>query len=107
MEKIAVLTSGGDGPGLNACIRAVTRQALQNDVVVYGVRWGYRGLVNGEISALESRDVGGIMAKGGTFLGTARCPEFKDIQVRRTALRHLNQHDIEGCLLYTSDAADE
>ena len=99
MKKIAVLTSGGDGPGLNACIRAVTRQALQNDVVVYGVRWGYRGLVNAEISALDSRDVGGIMAKGGTFLGTARCPEFKDIQVRRTALRNMNQHGIEGLIV--------
>jgi 6-phosphofructokinase 1 len=99
MQAIAVLTSGGDGPGLNAGIRAVTRQAISRGVDVYGVRWGYRGLINGEISQLSSRDVGGIMGRGGTFLGTARCPQFKDIKVRRTAIRHLNQRGIEGLVV--------
>ena len=99
MRRIAVLTSRGDGPGLNACIRAVTREALRHDVKVYGVRWGYRGLINGEIDELTSRDVGGIMNRGGTFLGTARCPEFKELQVRRTALRQLNQFGIEGLVV--------
>ena len=96
MEAIAVLTSGGDGPGLNACIRAVTRQAISRGVDVYGVHWGYRGLINGEI---KQRDVGGIMGRGGTFLGTARCPQFKDIKVRRTAIRNLNQRGIEGLVV--------
>ncbi len=99
MKKIAVLTSGGDGPGLNACIRAAARQAIRRNAEVYGVRWGYRGLINGEISLLTSREVGGIMGKGGTFLGTARCPEFVDIQVRRTALRSMNQLGIEGLIV--------
>lgn len=99
MKRIAVLTSGGDGPGLNACIRAVARQAIRQGVEVYGVRWGYQGLVNGEINRLSSRDVGGIMGYGGTFLGTARCPEFKDIKVRRRAIRNLNQQDIEGLVV--------
>jgi 6-phosphofructokinase 1 len=99
MKSLAVLTSGGDGPGLNACIRAVTRQGLQRGVEVYGVRWGYRGLINGEISPLNSRDVGGIMGRGGTMLGTARCPEFKDIKVRRTAIRNMNQHGVEGLVV--------
>ncbi len=99
MRRIAVLTSGGDGPGLNACIRAVTRQALYQDVEVYGVRWGYKGLINDEMGPLSSRDVGGIMGRGGTFLGTARCPEFKDVKVRRTALRHLNQRGVEGLVV--------
>ncbi len=99
MRRIAVLTSGGDGPGLNACIRAVTREALQRGAKVYGVRWGYKGLINGEIDELTSRDVGGILNRGGTFLGTARCPEFKEIQVRRTALRQMNQHGIEGLVV--------
>ena len=99
MRSIAVLTSGGDGPGLNAAIRAVTRQALRRGVDVYGVRWGYRGLINGEISELSSRDVGGIMGRGGTMLGTARCPEFRDAKVRRTALRSLNQRGIEGLVV--------
>ena len=56
MKSLAVLTSGGDGPGLNAGIRAVTRQALQHGVEVYGVRWGYRGLINGDITSFSSRD---------------------------------------------------
>lgn len=99
MKSIAVLTSGGDGPGLNASIRSVTREAIKRGVEVYGVRWGYRGLINGEISLLNSRDVGGIMGRGGTFLGTARCPEFKDIKVRRTALRNMNQRGIEGLIV--------
>lgn len=99
MQAIAVLTSGGDGPGLNASIRAVTRQAISRGVDVYGVRWGYRGLINGEISQLSSRDVGGIMGRGGTFLGTARCPQFKDVKVRRTAIRNLNQRGIEGLVV--------
>jgi len=99
MRAIAVLTSGGDGPGLNAVIRAITRQALKRGVDVFGVRWGYQGLVNGEISQLSSRDVGGIMGAGGTFLGTARCPEFKDPKVRRRAIRSMNQRGIEGLIV--------
>jgi 6-phosphofructokinase 1 len=58
MRKIAVLTSGGDGPALNACIRAVTREALRHGAKVYGVRWGYKGLINGEIDELTSRSWG-------------------------------------------------
>jgi 6-phosphofructokinase 1 len=77
----------------------VTRQAISRGIDVYGVRWGYRGLINGEISQLSSRDVGGIMGRGGTFLGTARCPQFKDIKVRRTAIRNLNQRGIEGLVV--------
>ncbi|HEY89484.1 MAG TPA: 6-phosphofructokinase [Thermoflexia bacterium] len=99
MKRIAILTSGGDGPGLNACIRAVTRTALKQGAEVFGVRRGYTGLVQNAIFQLESRDVGGILGKGGTILGTARCPEFKDIKVRRTALRHLNQQGIEGLVV--------
>jgi 6-phosphofructokinase 1 len=99
MKKIAVLTSGGDGPGLNAAIRAVTRQALSRGVQVYGVSWGYSGLLQKEIIELTSRDVGGIMGRGGTFLGTARCPEFKEMNVRRKAIRHMNQIGIEGLVV--------
>lgn len=99
MKRIALLTSGGDGPGLNPCIRAVTRQAIKRGAEVYGVYWGYAGLVRNDIKLLDSRDVGGILGKGGTVLGTARCPEFADIKVRRTALRHLNQHGIEGLII--------
>ncbi|MBN1486417.1 MAG: 6-phosphofructokinase [Anaerolineae bacterium] len=99
MQRIAVLTSGGDGPGLNPCIRAVTRRAIKQGAEVYGVHWGYKGLLSGEITLLESRDVGGILGQGGTFLGTARCPEFADIQVRRKAIRTMNQHKINGLVV--------
>lgn len=99
MKSIALLTSGGDGPGLNACIRAVTRQALSRGVDVFGVHWGYHGLINGEISQFTSRDVGGILGRGGTILGTARAPEFKDIKVRRGAIRQMNQKGIEGLVV--------
>lgn len=99
MDRIAILTSGGDGPGLNACIRAATRTALQNDVEVFGIQWGYKGLVGGDINQLTSRDVGGILGKGGTVLGTARCPEFKELKVRRSALRNMNQRGIEGLIV--------
>ncbi len=99
-RRIAVLTSGGDGPGLNACIRAVTRRALREEgVEVLGVRWGYRGLVNDDFELLTHRDVGGILGKGGTVLGTARCPEFEDVLVRRRAIRHLNMRGVEGLVV--------
>ncbi len=99
MKTIAVLTSGGDGPGLNPCIRAVVRRAVKKGLEVYGVRRGYSGLIGGDIISLNSRDVSGILGRGGTFLGTARCPEFRDIKVRRTALRHLNMRGIEGLVV--------
>ncbi len=99
MNRVAILTSGGDGPGLNACIRAVARWLLKEGVEIYGVHWGYKGLIGGDIVRLDSRDVGGIMGKGGTFLGTARSPEFKDIKVRRVALRNMNQRGIDGLVV--------
>lgn len=99
MENIAILTSGGDGPGLNPCIRAVTRRAIKEGAKVFGVRWGYAGLLRGDIALMDTRDVGGILGKGGTMLGTARCPEFKDVAARRTAIRNLNQRGIEGLVV--------
>jgi 6-phosphofructokinase 1 len=99
MRRIAVLTSGGDAPGMNAAIRAVTRCALDSGWEVFGVRHGYAGLVNGEIVPMTARSVGGIIQQGGTMLGSARCPEFKEEAVRRKALRHLAQHDVDGLVV--------
>jgi 6-phosphofructokinase 1 len=96
MKKIAVLTSGGDAPGMNAAIRAVTRSALDLDMTVYGVRQGWQGLVDGQFRQLSARDVGGIIQVGGTFLGTARSPEFRDESGRSKALRNLAQQGIDG-----------
>lgn len=99
MKRMAVLTSGGDGPGLNPCIRAVVRRGLKAGVEVLGVRWGYAGLIDDDMASLSSRDVSGILGKGGTFLGTARCPEFHELKVRRKAIRHLNQRGVEGLIV--------
>jgi 6-phosphofructokinase 1 len=96
MKRIGVLTSGGDGPGLNPCIRAVTRTALSLGLGVCGIRWGYAGLIAGEMLDLNDRSVGGILGQGGTFLGTARSLEFKTIKGQREALRNLNQEAIDG-----------
>ena len=103
MERIAVLTSGGDAPGMNACIRAVVRAALNNKMDIYGVERGYAGLVKGEIKRLESRSVSNMIHKGGTFLNTARCPDFKDIEVQRQAVEALNAYGIEGLVVIGGD----
>jgi 6-phosphofructokinase 1 len=99
MKRVAVLTSGGDAPGMNAAIRAVARVGLSKGLEVFGVRHGYQGLMNGEIQQLGPRDVGGIIQQGGTVLGSARAPEFKTDEGRQKALRQLGQHGIEGLVI--------
>ncbi|MDZ4158622.1 MAG: 6-phosphofructokinase [Anaerolineaceae bacterium] len=99
MKRIAVLTSGGDAPGMNAAIRAVVRTARDKDCEVFGVRLGYSGLINGKLMPMGARDVGGIIQRGGTILGSARCPEFKTENGQRDGLRTLNQFGIEGLVV--------
>jgi len=97
--KIGVLTSGGDAPGMNAAIRAVVRTALSRGWSCAGVRNGFAGLIGGGFVSLGARDVGGIVERGGTFLGSARCPEFREEEGRVRALRHLRQDGIEGLVV--------
>jgi 6-phosphofructokinase 1 len=99
MKRIAVLTSGGDAPGMNAAIRAVVRTGVDRGWEVFGVRHGYLGLIGGDLAALGRRDVSGIVQLGGTMLGSARCPEFKTEEGRVQALRSLNEHDIEALVV--------
>jgi 6-phosphofructokinase 1 len=99
MKRIAVLTSGGDAPGMNAAIRAVVRAGLDRGWEVFGVRHGYSGLVAGEFRNMTARDVGGIIQQGGTILGSARCPEFKTEQGRKKAIREMNQEGIEALVV--------
>lgn len=99
MKRIAVLTSGGDAPGMNAAIRAVVRTGVARGWEVRGVRRGYAGLVGGEIVPLGARDVGGILQLGGTILGSARCPEFRTEEGRRRALRALVGQGIEALVV--------
>ena len=97
--RIAVLTSGGDAPGMNAAIRAVVRTGLSRGYEVFGVRQGYEGLIAGTMKSLKARDVSGIIQQGGTMLGSARCPEFKTETGRLKALRSLNQNEIEALVV--------
>lgn len=99
MKRMAVLTSGGDAPGMNAAIRAVVRAGIDEGLEVFGVRRGFAGLIEGNIVRLSARDVGGIMQKGGTLLGSARCPEFKTDTGRREAVSRLEEHGIEGLVV--------
>lgn len=99
MKRIGVLTSGGDNPGLNPCIRAVVRMGIHMDLEVMGIHRGYAGLVDGEIEQMSARSVSGIISRGGTILGTARCPEFYETSGRKEALRTLNRYGIEGLIV--------
>ena len=99
MKKIAVLTSGGDAPGMNAAIRAVVRTGIEKGWEVRGVREGYAGLIADSIEPLGARDVGGIIQRGGTVLGSARCPEFQTEQGQLQAVRNLRQRAIDGLVV--------
>lgn len=99
LKRIAVLTSGGDAPGMNAAIRAVVRTGIDMGVEVFGVRHGYSGLINGDIRQMGVREVGGILQAGGTMLGSARCPEFKTVEGRNQALTNMAEHGIEGLVV--------
>ena len=103
MKRIAVLTSGGDSPGMNACIRAVVRTALNYNMDIYGIERGYAGLIKGEMSRLGTRSVSDMIHKGGTFLKTARCPEFKDKEVQKDAVEALSAYGIEGLVVIGGD----
>lgn len=99
IERVAVLTSGGDAPGMNAAIRAVVRTGIAKGWGMFGVQHGYAGLMKGDIKALGQRDVGGIMQQGGTMLGSARAPEFKTEAGRKKALANLEQLGIGGLVV--------
>jgi 6-phosphofructokinase 1 len=99
VKRIAVLTSGGDAPGMNAAIRAVVRTALARGWEVLGARNGYAGLIAGDVQPLGARDVGGIIGRGGTILGSARCPEFRTGEGLGVALGALAESGIEGLVV--------
>jgi 6-phosphofructokinase 1 len=99
MRHIAVLTSGGDAPGMNAAIRAVARSALDLGMAVTGVQQGWQGAVDGQFRPLTARDVGGIIQVGGTFLGSARCADFRTEAGRSRAVRHFAQRGIDGVVV--------
>lgn len=105
LKRIAVLTSGGDSPGMNAAIRAVVRVALHEGVETWGVSYGYSGLVGDWMVRLESRSVGDILQRGGTILGTARCDEFRTAEGRAHALDNLKRRNIDGLVVIGGDGS--
>ncbi|MCB2180096.1 6-phosphofructokinase [bacterium] len=105
MKRIGVLTSGGDAPGMNACVRAVVRTATFHNIEVVGIYEGYQGMIRGEIKELSTRDVGGIIQQGGTILQTARSQEFRTKQGQREAIRELNENEIDGVVVIGGDGS--
>jgi 6-phosphofructokinase 1 len=103
MKKIAVFTSGGDSPGMNACIRAVVRTAFYNNLKITGIRRGYQGMIENDMIELNSRSVSNIIQRGGTFLLTARSKEFMTPEGRKKAYENLKSNGIEGLVCIGGD----
>ncbi|KAB2814703.1 6-phosphofructokinase [Phaeocystidibacter luteus] len=105
MKKIAVMTSGGDAPGMNAGIRAVTRTALQKGLEVVGIYRGYQGMIEGDFIPLDRFRVSNIIQRGGTFLKTARSEEFRTVEGRAKAAAHLKKEGIEALVVIGGDGS--
>ena len=104
-KRIGVLTSGGDAPGMNAAIRAVVRKAIYDGDEVFGIRYGYRGLAEGDIFQMAERDVSDLTSRGGTMLYTARYPEFQNEEGRRPAIEQLKKHGIDSLVVIGGDGS--
>lgn len=105
MKKIGILTSGGDAPGMNAAVRAAVRTARYYGLDVYGIERGWDGLIKGQLKELENRSVSDIIQRGGTFLKTARSPEFVTIEGQRKAADTLEAYGIEGVIVIGGDGS--
>ncbi|MDD2198044.1 MAG: 6-phosphofructokinase [Bacteroidales bacterium] len=102
---IAVLTSGGDAPGMNAAIRAVTRAALANNITVFGINYGFQGMIENDFLKLSYEDIGGIISLGGTILKTARCKKFMTYEGREKAYQNLKEKNIDGVVVIGGDGS--
>ena len=105
IKKIGVLTSGGDAPGMNSAVRAVVRTCLSYDIEVFGIYDGYAGLHAGRIEQLDRYSVSDVINRGGTFLGSARFPEFKEESTRKEAIQMLEKHGIEALIVIGGDGS--
>lgn len=104
-KKIAVLTSGGDAPGMNAAVRAVVRSAISKGMDIYGVYRGYNGLLNGDVEQMNLRSVSDIIGNGGTMLYTARSEEFKTLEGQKKAAKHCQELGISGVVVIGGDGS--
>jgi 6-phosphofructokinase 1 len=105
VTNIGVLTSGGDSPGMNACIRAVVRTGLYHGLEMFGIMRGYQGMIDDDIVPMHSRSVANIIQRGGTILKTARCKEFFDPSGRKKAYENLKKHNIDGLVIIGGDGS--
>ena len=105
MNRIGVLTSGGDAPGMNAAVRAIVRKAIHYGIEIYGVHRGFMGLINSDFIKLDISSVGDIIHRGGTALLTARCDEFKTEEGQKKALKNLEAFGIEGIIVIGGDGS--
>ena len=105
VSKIGVLSSGGDSPGMNACIRAVVRTGIYYGFEMYGIMRGYSGMVEDEIIKMESRSVANIIQRGGTILKTSRCKEFFTVEGREQAYKNIKKHGINGLVIIGGDGS--
>lgn len=105
MKRLAILTSGGDCSGMNAAIRSAARTAIANGVEMIGYRKGYSGLMKNDYIRLDSKAVAGVLQRGGTFLQSARCPEFRTEEGRRKAIDNLMKEGVEGLIVIGGDGS--
>ena len=105
VTNIGVLTSGGDSPGMNACIRAVVRTGLYHGLEMFGIMRGYQGMIDDDIVPMHSRSVANIIQRGGTILKTARCKEFYEPEGRKKAYENLKKHGIDGLVIIGGDGS--
>lgn len=103
IKTIGILTSGGDAPGMNAAVRAVTRAAIYNNMRVKAIYRGYKGLITGEIKEFQTQDVSGIIGRGGTILKSARCQEFRTPEGRATAYQTIKKEKIDALIVIGGD----
>ncbi|QJC28029.1 6-phosphofructokinase [Enterobacteriaceae endosymbiont of Plateumaris braccata] len=105
IRKIGILTSGGDSPGMNAAIRGIVRTAIGNDIEVFGIYDGYLGLCSNNIKKLNRHSVSDIINRGGTFLGSARFPQFKNLKIRKLAIKNMKNYGIDALVVIGGDGS--
>jgi 6-phosphofructokinase 1 len=105
MNKIALITSGGDSPGMNACVRAIVKTALHHGITPFGIYDGFQGMIDKRGISLTYQDVDNIIHRGGTIIGTARCEEFRTVEGRKKAISYLKEENVDGLIVIGGDGS--
>ena len=105
MNKIALITSGGDSPGMNACVRVIVKTALHHGITPFGIYDGFQGMIDKRGISLTYQDVDNIIHRGGTIIGTARCEEFRTVEGRKKAISYLKEENVDGLIVIGGDGS--